>query len=417
MYRMRLRPVVVSGAIAAVALLAAACGPTPPPKGDFAGPSYSGTADVNDPTGFKDESKLWHHDGTWWSVLYDGTATTPGYYVFKLNKSTQAWTRTSTALDDRGSSHADVLFDGTKLYVLSHIFSEVALVGATNQVELRRLSYSGGNWTVDTGFAPKNVVRARPEAMTLAKDGTGRLWVTWVEGAAVKYVTSADGTTWSAAATLPGTAATSAAVTTDDISTVVAFNGKVGIMWSAQQPNGFGTTSFYLATHTDGAAPNAWTTEIAATGASLADDHVSLTATPDGTLRAAVKTSRPNGTDDIVRLLTRTPAGAWSGTPVWQESSGVTNPVLVIDSTHNRAIVFATSQDGGGDILRKTSPLSSPSFPAGTGEVAIDDPTAGSVVNHVTASKAAVTSATGLVVLASDDADRTYWHHWDPLTS
>jgi len=188
-------------------------------------------------------------------------------------------------------------------------------------------------------------------------------------------------------------------------------------MWSAQKANGFGTTSFYLATHVDGAATTAWTTEIAQTGASLADDHISLTASADGTLRAAVKTSLPNGTDPIVQLLTRTPAGVWSSATAWQRSDGVTNPVLVIDTTHSTAVVFATNQDAGGDILRKTSPLTSPSFPAGAGEVAIDDPDTASVVNHATASKQAVTSATGLVVLASDDSDRTYWHHWDPLTS
>jgi hypothetical protein len=409
---MRLRPVVVSGAIAALALLAAACGPTPPPKGDFTGPSYGSTA--SDPTGFKDESKLWHHDGTWWSVMYDSGVG--DYFIYKLDKNTQVWSKTSTVLDTRASAHADVLFDGTKLYVLSHVFKETAAVGATSVANLYRLSYSGGNWTLDTGF-PRTAFRGQMEEATLAKDTTGRLWATWVEGETVKYVTSADGTTWSAAADLPGPEAGANRLTTDDVSTIAAYNGKVGIMWSAQQPNGFGTTTFYLASHTDGAATTAWTTEIAQTAAALADDHVSLAATPDGTLRAAVKTSLPNGTDPIVKLLTRTPAGVWSSATAWQKSDGVTNPLLVIDSTHSTAIVFATSQDGGGDILRKTASLSSPSFPVGVGEVAIDDTAAGSVLNHSTSTKQAVTSATGLVVQASDDSDRTYWHHWDPLTS
>jgi hypothetical protein len=409
---MRLRPVVVSGAIAALALLAAACGPTPPPKGDFTGPSYGSTA--SDPTGFKDESKLWHHDGTWWSVMYDSGVG--DYFIYKLDKNTQVWSKTSTVLDTRASAHADVLFDGTKLYVLSHVFKETAAVGATSVANLYRLSYSGGNWTLDTGF-PRTAFRGQMEEATLAKDTTGRLWATWVEGETVKYVTSADGTTWSAAADLPGPEAGANRLTTDDVSTIAAYNGKVGIMWSAQQPNGFGTTTFYLASHTDGAATTAWTTEIAQTAAALADDHVSLAATPDGTLRAAVKTSLPNGTDPIVKLLTRTPAGVWSSATAWQKSDGVTNPLLVIDSTHSTAIVFATSQDGGGDILRKTASLSSPSFPVGVGEVAIDDTAAGSVLNHSTSTKQAVTSATGLVVQASDDTDRTYWHHWDPLTS
>jgi hypothetical protein len=412
---MRLRPLVVSGAIAALALLAAACGPTPPPKGDFTGPSYGSTA--SDPTGFKDEAKLWHHDGTWWSVMYDPAATTPGYYIFKLDKNTQAWARTSTLLDDRASSHADVLFDGTKLFVLSHIYEEFFTPGRTNAVELRRLSYSGGAWSLDTGFAPKVVTQGRAEAMTLAKDSTGRLWVTWTEAETVKYVTSANGTTWSAKANLPGWEAGATALTDDDVATITAYNGKVGIMWSAQQPNGFGTTTFYLASHTDGAATTAWTTEIAQSAPLLADDHLSLTATPDGTLRAAVKTSLPNGTDPLVKLLTRTPAGAWSSATVWLKSDDVTNPLLVIDSTHSAAIVFATSQDGSGNILRKSASLSSPSFPAGAGEVAIDDTAAGSILNHATTTDQAVTSATGLVVQASDDTDRTYWHHWDPLTS
>ena len=409
---MRLRPLVISGAIAALALLAAACGPTPPPKGEFTGPTY-GTG-ASDPTGFKDESKLWHHDGTWWSVIFDQTAG--DYFIFKLDKINQTWSKTSTVLDTRASGHADVLFDGTKLYVLSHAFQEFAAVGSTSPVILYRLSYSGGNWVLDSGF-PRNVARGQMEAMTLAKDTTGRLWATWVEGETVKYITSADGLTWSGATNLPGPEAGSGSLTNDDISVVVAYGGKVGIMWSAQQANAFGTTSFYLASHVDGAATGAWTTEIAATQASLADDHVSLTATSDGTVRAAVKTSLPNGADPLVKLLTRTPAGAWSSATVWQKSDGVTNPVLAIDTTHGTALVFATSQDGGGDILRKSSPLGSPSFPVGIGEVAINDEAAGSVLNHSTTTKQAVTSASGLVVQASDDSDRTYWHHWDPLSS
>ena len=47
---------------------------------------------------------------------------------------------------------------------------------------------------MDTGF-PRTVLRGQMESLTLTKDGTGRLWATWVEDAAVKYITSADGLT------------------------------------------------------------------------------------------------------------------------------------------------------------------------------------------------------------------------------
>jgi hypothetical protein len=391
---MRVRFLVAIGTVVSLGLLAAACGPVPPPKGEFAGPAYTGASSV---TGHKAESKLWYHDGTWWSVMFDATAG--DYFVFKLDKITQNWTKTSTVLDTRSSAHADVLFDGTKLYVLSHVFSDIAQVGATSPISLYRLSYGAGAWTVDTGF-PRTVARGQVEVMTLAKDGTGRLWATWVEGAAVKFITSADGLTWTPAATLPGAEATQ--LTTDDISAVVAFSGRVGVLWSGQKVNGLGTTSFFFATHVDGAAAELWTTE--------------LVATSDGTVRAAVKTSLQSGPDPEIELLTRTPAGVWTSTAVWQKADDVTRPVLVIDDTHGQAHVYGVSPDGGGDIWRKSSPLTTPGFPAGMGELAIDDEAVGSQVNNPTASKQVVTTATGLVVQASDNADRVYWHHWDPLT-
>ena len=407
---MNLRRLLLPAAVAALATLAAACGPTPPPAGEFTGPTYTG---AGSPTGFKAESKLWYHSGSWWAVMFDQAST--DYYVFKHDKITQKWTRTEARLDDRPSTNADVLFDGTKLYVLSHAYAETAAPDATTPVRLYRLSFANGTWTVDAGF-PKVVDRGKPETMTLAKDSTGRLWATWVEAAAVKYTTSADdGATWAPHATLPGPAATS--LTTDDISAVVAFGGRVGVLWSAQLPDALGATAFYFATHVDGAATDAWTTETVLSGPRVADDHLSLVASPDGTVRVVAKSSPLTGTEPEVQLLTRTPAGVWTSAVVWRRSDGITRPVLVVDSTQNRALVYGTNPEGGGDIYRKVADLTAPVFVAGKGDKVIDDEAVGSIVNNATATKQLVTADTDLVVLTSDNADRTYWHHWDPLSS
>jgi hypothetical protein len=406
---MKLRRLLLPVAVATLALLAAACGPVPPPAGEFTGPTYTG---AGSPTGFKAESKLWYHSGSWWAVMFDPTST--DYHVFKHDKTSQAWTKTATSLDDRPSTNSDVLFDGTKLYVLSHVYAETALPDATTQTRLYRLSFVDGAWTLDTGF-PKTVDRGRAEVITLAKDSTGRLWATWVEAAAVKYTTSADdGLTWEPHATLPGPAATQ--LTTDDISAVVSFNGQVGILWSAQLPDTLGATALYFATHVDGEATDAWTTETVLSGPRVADDHLSLVATADGTVRAVAKTSAAAGEVEV-NLVTRTPAGVWTAAAVWRRADGITRPVLVIESTNGRALVYGTSPEGGGDIYRKVASLAAPVFPVGKGDKVIDDEALGSVVNDPSATKQVVTTDTDLVVLASDNADRTYWHHWDPLTS
>src|SRR5687768_2136320 len=60
-------------------------------------------------TGEKPESKLWFNDGFWWGSLCNGTDGK--YYIYRLNLATQDWIQTTTMLDDRAGSKADVLWD------------------------------------------------------------------------------------------------------------------------------------------------------------------------------------------------------------------------------------------------------------------------------------------------------------------
>ena len=84
----------------------------------FEGPAGPGGA----PTGSKPESKLWFNDGRWWASMWD--IPTADFYIWVLDQSTDTWSRTNTRLDDRSSTRADILWDGTKLYVASHNFNE-----------------------------------------------------------------------------------------------------------------------------------------------------------------------------------------------------------------------------------------------------------------------------------------------------
>jgi hypothetical protein len=108
-----------------------------------------------------------------------------------------------------------------------------------------RFSYSGGTYTLDSGF-PTYVNNSTSEALVLAKDSMGKLWVSWVENNVVKIANSSDnGVSWGSPFNLPNQGGK---VDPDDISAVVAFDGnKIGVMWSNQRDD-----KMYFIVHNDG---------------------------------------------------------------------------------------------------------------------------------------------------------------------
>src|SRR5919107_5780740 len=114
----------------------------------FEGPSYTGAGSA--PTGSKPESKLWYNDGFWWGDLWSASAG--AFHIWRLDLGGQQWIDTGVALDNRTGTRSDVLWDGTKLYVLSHRYSTAPAAGYA--VRLYRFSYTaaGKTYTLDAGF-------------------------------------------------------------------------------------------------------------------------------------------------------------------------------------------------------------------------------------------------------------------------
>jgi PKD repeat protein len=374
----------------------------------------------NAATGEKPESKLWWNDGSWWaSMLHPASQT---YHIYRLDRPNQTWVDTGTLIDDRPKSRADALWDGSRLYVASHVFASSSSTAASgNPARLYRYSYDPATktYSLDAGF-PVQITNFSSETLTIDKDSTGVLWATWTQGSQV-YVNSTTGgdAVWGTPFVMPTSGATG--LHADDISAVAAFGGnKVGVMWSNQA-----ASAMYFAVHADGAGPGAWgTSRTAVQGPSWADDHINLKqleGDPSGRIFAAVKTSL----NDVgattsapqILVLARDPAtGDWSSYVFGRISDCHTRPVLVIDSQHQVLHVFATAPDSGcpfsgaaGTIFEKTSPLSNIAFAAGRGTPVIRDADSPNL-NNVTTTKQSVTGATGLVVLASNDVTKRYWH-------
>jgi uncharacterized repeat protein (TIGR02059 family) len=368
--------------------------------GDVGFEDMNGTTAGAAPTGSKPESKLWYNDGFWWGSLYDsGTAD---FYIWKLDLDTNQWARTTTRLDDRNGTRADALWDGTKLYIASHQFSES---DGSGTARLYRLSYNGSTdtYTMDAGF-PQTINSVKSETLVIAKDSTGQLWATWEQGTTIWVNRTTNGdSTWGTPFALPG----SPSVGSDDISTIIAFGGnKIGIMFSDQS----GPDADYFVVHDDSAADTTWhAPETAYAGNDFADDHLNLKTDASGRVFAAVKTSMTGSNPGIV-LLVRSTGGSWTNATIGLASQDQTRPIVMIDETNQLLRVYSTDDSSGGSITEETSPLNAISFPSGEGTVVIRDASVLDM-NNVSSSKQNVTSASGLVVVAYNDQPDTYWHN------
>ncbi len=365
---------------------------------DFA---YQGLAG---PTGEKPQSKLWYNDGRWWADLL---ATDGDHYIFYLDRATQQWIKTATRLDSRTQTKSDCLWDGTHLYIASGGGFEST--SADLDGVLYRFSYNVTTKTYARDFGPITIRPGGAETIVIDKDTTGRLWITYAQSGEI-YVSHSLGSDrqWSTPFPIPA-AGVNEHIATDDISSLVAFNGNIGVLWSNQLDS---TVDF--AFHADGAADTAWAGEVVLHEANIADDHINLKSVPgdpSGRVFAVIKTSFTDITAATPRilLLTRQVDGRWQNTIVSTAADHQTRPILLLDPSQKQLSVFS-ADEGGGAIYMKQSALDDPQFPAGKGTPFISNATY-AMIDNPTSTKQTVSASSGIVVLASDDLHTEYLHN------
>lgn len=368
----------------------------------YLGPSWSGAGST--PTGSKPESKLWWNDGFWWASMWDTASA--DFHIFRLDAGSQAWVDTGVPLDNRPSTRADTLWDGTHLYVASHRFSQSPATGYPSR--LYRFSYSASTdtYTRDQGF-PATINNFRTETLVIDKDSTGTLWATWTQGNRVwvNRTLAGDGN-WGPAFVLPG----GTGLSSDDVSSLVSFGGNnIGLMWSNQP-----TSQMQFAVHVDGQADTAWSVETALQGTGLADDHINLKKDASGRVFAATKTSKTGSSNPLNMLLVRAPSGGWSSAVYGTVANHHTRPIVLVDEEQGILHMYATAPESGGTIYEKTTPVSSIAFAPGLGTPFIRD-NAALRMNNATSTKQNVNSTTDLVVQASNSTTRRYWHNYQDL--
>jgi hypothetical protein len=362
--------------------------------------SYVGTTA---PTGEKPQSKLWFNDGSWWGSMFN--TSDRDFHIYRYNWAANTWTMTGTQVDDRTNASADCLWDEAtnKLYVAS---AGPDSANSLDSARLYRYSYnpSTDTYTLDPGF-PVTVITGGMEAIVLAKDSTGKLWMSYTRSNQVyaTHTTTSD-STWITPYVLPLSGA--ANLIPDDISAIVAYDGKIGIMWSNQSD-----WAMYFGIHRDGDADTSWTLSPALQLPGYADDHInlkSLQSDPSGRVFAAVKTSLTNQGGPLILLLVLDNQGGWQRHTFGRVEENHTRAIVLIDEENRRVHMFAAAPCcGGGVIYHKESSLDNIAFPQGLGTPFIalsSDPT----INNPSSTRQNVNSTTGLLVIAGDDHTRNY---------
>jgi hypothetical protein len=418
----------VLAVLATVALILGPLALTSPASADTGdvgtqGLSHSGTGT---PTGTKRaESVLWYNAGSWWGNLWDTASS--DFHIFQFKSGT--WVDTGVATETRANTHHDVLWDGTTLSIASHLFVNDGLPAqAGGPSTLRRYSYNAGTGKYSLLSSTK-INDFKTETLTIDKDTTGRLWATWQQNNKIYVnVTSTDGTTWGTPFALPG-----GTVSVDDAPSLVAYSGKIGVMWGRQL--GDANDGFYWSVHNDGAAVDAWTTpQGISLGLKAGDDHINLKwlDASGGRVFAAVKTSFTTGSDPLIQLLYMDSTGAWKKSTIAIQSECPNRVIVLIDEAAQRLRTFATypkpsgttnagvCSTSGGAIYEKSAALSdSISFTGATKVPRIVD--ADQYVHNVSSTKQnlnrGATANSGLVIIADVNATSRYWHYAEGVGS
>src|SRR5262245_19669352 len=137
-----------------------------------------GTTVYHLPTSEKPESKLWWNDGHWWGSLWSPAANK--YRIHRFDLDTQSWVNVGPDIDDRSQTLGDALWDGQKLYVVSHIYGgshqQTSNTTPALSGRLYRYSYNSSNrtYSLDSGF-PVLVNNAQSETLVLDKAANGKL--------------------------------------------------------------------------------------------------------------------------------------------------------------------------------------------------------------------------------------------------
>jgi len=345
--------------------------------------AYDGEA-VRNPTSGAPQSKLWFHDGSWWGVLLHQASGE--FRVHWLEWATQTWHDTGTLVDERPSSRADVLWDGSHLIVAS------AGGGTRPRQAARVLRFSydpaARRWTRDPDF-PVTLSPAGVSEVSVVRDGAGVLWASYVQDRRVRIARSQTGDAqWGDAYVLPPGADVAA-----EQAAMASYGGKVGVMWANSVDD-----AVRFATHDDGAPDDAWqATRTEVRGFASTKNDLALQVLPgeagkDPLVFAAAKSApedaaTANKLGPQLLVLSLQADATWKQHVAGQIRDEHAQPLLAVDREQRLLYVFATFPAAGGSINYKVARADRIAFPVGVGTPLVAAESDAALIDHATSTR------------------------------
>jgi hypothetical protein len=316
---------------------------------------------------------------------------------------------TGVLVDERSNTIQDVVWSGEHAYVVT----AGRRASARDAIRVRRYSYDAASerFELDPNF-PVTVGATGTPAAFITTDSTGTTWVSYTAAGQIWLVhTLGDDARWSAPFPL---VLSGAIVDGEGIAALVAFGpGQIGLMWSNQL-----AASVSFSTHVDGDPPDAWSEpEVVIDGIGSSEAHISLSSYPiDGGTQvvAALETSLDAG-DDVnsldphILLAARSSDGSWATSLVSQVRDRWGKAVVMVDADAAVVYVAASSPARGGRIVYKRTPIGEIRFDTGDGTVLMES-TQDPRLDEATTTRGPLTTASGLVSLATDIETERYVH-------
>lgn len=295
-------------------------------------------------TGETPQSKVWSYAGAYWAVLPDASGT----HVWKLNGDT--WVRQLKI--------SDTLFKADCKVVDNQV--HVLLFRGRDIISMVSLEYASGSYKFWSKRPEKVDINIGKDAFTatIEVDSKGRMWLASDAASSVDVRWSdAPYTTWSEPVRL------AEGLTNDDICSIVALPGKIGVMWTDVTKKRYG-----FKVHTDDADPASWSEDEVPSsqsalevGGGMVGNTLNLVSASDGTLYAAIKTSFNTAGHPRLALLIRRPSGSWDD--LYPVSSSGDRPIVILNEKARKVrVVYNTSMANNNDIVYKESPASDISF-------------------------------------------------------
>jgi hypothetical protein len=278
------------------------------------------------------QSKMFYHGGAWWLTAQAKDDTR--WYLWKFDGA--AWERT-ILLYTSSKARPDCILDAlnNKAFIL--------LPGGSTTYFLR-LSFAGGNWTIDPGY-PTTVSGFAQESdhgVNLARAYNGDLWVFRIKNARLTAKRSTNhGQSWSSEIIIKSGLNKDTGLTD---AVAFTFNGSdyLGLGYAENSTKG---SIYGFLRHKDTDANTVWADETSAIpqfAGTTSDDHLNMVEY-NGTILMVVKTNGGSTSSVHIALLRRDPEGNWFQHPIIM-SSGWTRPLLVIDASHDQLYVFGTRE-------------------------------------------------------------------------